>query len=115
VPITILNHYGSYLTYVQTNNLAPPGVQNALQASLNSMMDSVTALERILHTPVPLGYVIFLYQVVWVYLLLLPFQWVKQLEWVAIPVCMFASFALFGVINIGRELENPFDGDDNDL
>ncbi|KAI8865758.1 hypothetical protein GQ42DRAFT_88155 [Ramicandelaber brevisporus] len=115
VPVTILNHLGSYLTFIQSNNLSPPAVQNALQASLGALLDNVNSLERILHTPVPLGYVIFLFQVVWIYLLMIPFQLLSIIGWVTIPVSILAAFGVFGIINIGTVLENPFDGQINDL
>jgi hypothetical protein len=50
-----------------------------------------------------------------VYILLLPFQLYKSLGWVTIPASIFAAYIILGIALIGREIENPFGDDVNDL
>ncbi|MEG4276488.1 bestrophin family ion channel [Microcoleus sp. MON1_C1] len=82
---------------------------------LNSMIDVLGGCERILKTPIPLAYAIHLKQLLLLYCLALPFQMVKDLGWGTGPVVALISFTLFGIEEIGIEIENPFGHDANDL
>jgi putative membrane protein len=71
--------------------------------------------ERILKTPIPMAYAIHLKQLLLLYCLSLPFQMVSQLGWWTGPMVALISFTLFGIEEIGIEIENPFGCDRNDL
>lgn len=88
---------------------------NAMQELLNSMVNSLGGCERILKTPIPLAYAIHLKQLLLIYCLLLPFQIVDGLAWWTGPVVALISFTVFGIEEIGLEIENPFGHDSNDL
>jgi len=47
--------------------------------------------------------------------MLLPFQLYPVLKWVTIPATIAASYIILGILFIGREIENPFGQDVNDL
>ena len=49
------------------------------------------------------------------YILLLPFQLYKLLGYITIPASVFAAYIILGIALIGREIENPFGTDVNDL
>ncbi|KAF8946730.1 hypothetical protein BGZ47_011556 [Haplosporangium gracile] len=83
--------------------------------SVNSMIDIFTNMERIVFTPIPLAYSIHLRQVVYLYCLALPFTFLDVLGWLTVPLMCLVSFTLFGMEAIGREIENPFGKDENDL
>ena len=82
---------------------------------INSMIDVLGGCERILKTPIPLAYAIHLKQLLLLYCLALPFQMVKDLSWGTGLVVALISFTLFGIEEIGIEIENPFQHDTNDL
>ncbi|KAG0371125.1 hypothetical protein BGX24_001829, partial [Mortierella sp. AD032] len=86
-----------------------------LFTSINSMTDIFTNMERIVFTPIPLAYSIHLRQVVYLYCLALPFTFLDLLGWLTVPLMCLVSFTLFGMEAIGREIENPFGKDENDL
>lgn len=88
---------------------------NELQSILNGIVDTLGACERILRTPMPLAYAIHLKQLLLIYCLLLPFQFVDELHWWTAPAVTLVSFTLFGIEAIGVEIENPFGTDPNDL
>ncbi|KAK1086848.1 hypothetical protein LTR48_003134 [Friedmanniomyces endolithicus] len=69
----------------------------------------------IVNTPLPVAYSISIAQITWAYVMTLPFQLVKTLGWVAIPATILAGYIILGLAAIGRELENPFGQDVNDL
>ena len=50
-----------------------------------------------------------------VYCFSLPFQIVNDLLWFTPPFVALVSFAIFGIEEIGIEIENPFGYDPNDL
>lgn len=84
----------------------------------NLVVDLVNILggcERILKTPTPLAYTIFLKQMLIIYCLMLPIELVSKLNWWLIPVMTLISLILFGIEELGSEIENPFGHDLNDL
>jgi putative membrane protein len=92
---------------MHTNNQSVNGV-----VQLNDMLVGV---ERVLQTPLPIAYSIAISQITWVYVMMLPFQLWDSLRWVTIPGCIFAAYIILGIAAIGREIENPFGMDVNDL
>lgn len=79
------------------------------------MNDVLTGTERVLTTPLPIAYAIAISQITWVYCILLPFQLYSSLRWVTIPATVAAGYIILGLLLIGREIENPFGQDVNDL
>ena len=47
--------------------------------------------------------------------MMLPFQLWENLRWITIPGSIFAAYIILGLAAIGREIENPFGEDVNDL
>lgn len=87
----------------------------ALLQLLDQLVDSLGGCERILRTPIPLAYSIHLKQILFLYCLTLPFAMVEQLHWWTGLVTALIGFAMFGIEEIGVEIENPFGFDPNDL
>ncbi len=116
LPLEVLSHLSAYLKNVYDNNTLKVSIyQTQSLNALSSMNDVLVGTERILNTPMPVAYVISISQITWVYILLLPFQLVKKLEYITIPACVFAAYIILGLALIGREIENPFGDDVNDL
>lgn len=82
---------------------------------LDVMVDTLGGCERILKTPIPVAYSIHLKQLLLIYCLTLPFQLVTELQWLTAPIVSVISFTVFGIEQIGIEIENPFGHDANDL
>jgi putative membrane protein len=80
--------------------------------ALNEVMVGV---DRVLTTPLPIAYSIAISQITWVYVLMLPFQLWDDLKYITIPGSIFAAYIILGLSAIGREIENPFGHDVNDL
>ena len=82
---------------------------------LDVLVDCLGGCERILRTPMPFAYAIHLRQLLLLYCLILPFELVAKVgPWTALLVVII-SFTLFGIEEIGEEIENPFGRDPNDL
>jgi putative membrane protein len=114
-PLEIAFWIGDYLQHQHQLDLIDTFRLNAMFQLLDSMVDVLGGCERILKTPIPLAYSIHLKQLLLVYCLSLPFQIVKDLTWWTIPIVSLISFAVFGIEEIGIQIENPFGYYANDL
>ncbi|KAF2465294.1 UPF0187-domain-containing protein [Lindgomyces ingoldianus] len=116
LPLEILNHLSAYMKTIYDNGTFKVSIyQTQSLNALTTMNDVLTGTDRILNTPLPIAYSIAIGQITWVYILLLPFQLFKSLGWVTIPASMFSAYIILGIALIGREIENPFGVDVNDL
>ena len=114
-PLEIAFWLGDYLQVQQLKGRISPYQLQAMTQQVNSLVDSLGGCERILKTPLPLAYSIHLKQLLVMYCLALPFQVVSELNLWTVPVVALVAFAVFGVEEIGLEIENPFGCDPNDL
>lgn len=114
-PLEIAFWIGDYLSIQHERNNLDVYRLTAMNQLVNNMIEALSGCERILRTPIPLAYAIHLKQLLLLYCLALPFQMVKELSWGTAPVVALISFALFGIEEIGIEIENPFGHDPNDL
>jgi putative membrane protein len=88
---------------------------SALLGQVDALVNVLGGCERILKTPIPLAYAIHLKQLLLLYCLALPLQMVSTLGWWTAIAVGLISFAVFGIEQIGIEIENPFGHDTNDL
>ncbi|KAI6157219.1 Bestrophin, RFP-TM, chloride channel-domain-containing protein, partial [Pisolithus tinctorius] len=107
VPLAISLYLSSYIAALQNRkaDVDTPTIA-LLYATLNQLVDALTALERILTTPLPFSYSTHLWLVTVIYCLALPFQLWSTLEWLTVPATVLASFAFFGFILAGEEIES---------
>jgi len=86
-----------------------------LNGEIQSFTDICGACERIKNTPIPYSYSAFIKKFIFVYVLTLPFGYVFQLGYYAIPVVVFIFYVLASLELIAEEIEDPFGTDSNDL
>ncbi|KAF9525225.1 UPF0187-domain-containing protein [Crepidotus variabilis] len=115
IPVEIVLVLSNYTAYCMRNGLMQPAIATGVTANLTMLQDTVSNLERILNTPLPFAYQAHLRMSLWLYLFFLPFQIYSAFGWLTIPGTAFASFLLLGFLEIGQEIENPFNYDLNDL
>lgn len=116
LPFEIMNHLSSYIDAIMGNgNLTAPALQTQAFNSIFLLLDATAGCERVLATPLPLAYNIAISQITWLYVMVLPFQLYSKLGWVAIPGTIVAAYIILRIAAIGREIENPFGRDVNDL
>jgi ion channel-forming bestrophin family protein len=114
-PLEIMFWFSEYLQKSYKQGYLHVYQLNSLSILVNSLVDSITACERIQNTPIPLAYAIHLKQLLLIYCLSLPFQVVDQMEWITPIVVALVSFTLLGIEEIGIQIEDPFGRDANDL
>jgi putative membrane protein len=83
--------------------------------NIERMIDVLGACERILKTPVPYSYSMFLKKFIFLYVITLPIGFVATFAWWSVPVVMLVFYILVSVELIAEEIEDPFGVDENDL
>ncbi len=86
-----------------------------LNPELTSFAEICGACERIKNTPIPFSYSVFVKKFIFFYIMSLPFGFVFNLGYYVIPVVAFIFFVLASLELIAEEIEDPFDGDSNDV
>lgn len=87
----------------------------AMDTNVTALVDFHSGCERIVRTPIPFAYAQHIKLFVTLFCFSVPFAIVDQMKtYTPIAAAIFA-FALFGIDEIGVEIENPFGYDDNDL
>ena len=87
----------------------------SLDQNIQLLVDYCGACERIRWTPLPFAYTVHLRRVLIAYCMTLPCALVKDLGWGTVIVTFLVSYALFGIEEIGVEIEDPFGYEINDL
>lgn len=114
-PLEVAFWIGDYLQTQHRRDRLHIHQLTAMHELLDRLVDILGGCERILKTPMPIAYAIHLKQLLLLYCLSLPFQMVGNLGWWTAPTVLLISFTLFGIEEIGIEIENPFGHDANDL
>jgi predicted membrane chloride channel (bestrophin family) len=116
LPLEILSYLASYVDELALSGRLPiPMQQTTAYNNIAALNDVLVGTERVLNTPLPIAYSIAIAQITWVYVILLPFQLLSTLYWITIPATVVAAYIILGILFIGREIENPFGQDVNDL
>lgn len=115
LPLEILTYLSTYIKHVADEKLLDGAHVGTAMGCLTNLTEIQGGLERISNTPIPVAYSIAIAQVTWVYVLLLPMQLWNFLGWLTIPGTVFASYIILSFERIGREIEDPFGHDVNDL
>lgn len=114
-PLKIACWIGDYLQEQYRHDLVNLYQLNTLCKLVDDLVDVLGGCERILKTPTPLIYSIFLKQILVIYCLILPLELVIHLGWWTAFAMAFFSLILFGIEEIASELENPFRNEPNNL
>jgi ion channel-forming bestrophin family protein len=115
LPLAIATKISRIIQTGRERGLYPDYVQMQLDQNSQLLVDYMGACERIHKTPLPFAYVVHLRRMLVVYCLTLPFALIQTFGWVTIPVTFLVAYSLFGIEEIGVEIEDPFGFDDNDL
>lgn len=86
-----------------------------LDTQLTGFMDVSGGCERIKNTPIPFSYSSFVKKFIVLYVIALPIAYVITIGWLMIPLTVFVFYVLMSLEVIAEEIEDPFNGDENDL
>ena len=95
--------------------LIPDAIFSHLDQNVQLLIDYIGGCERIKKTPLPFAYMVHIRRALILYCFTLPFAIVSEFGTGAIVATFLVAYIFFGIEEIGVEIENPFDGDENDL
>ena len=115
LPLAIARRISRTLVEGRDAGLVTDVVLVSLDRNVHDLVDYLGGCERIKKTPLPFAYMVHLRRALILYCFTLPFALVADFGWGAMAGTLLVSYIFFGIEEIGVEIENPFDGDDNDL
>lgn len=90
-------------------------VFTTLDHDAHVLVDVIGACERIHKTPLPFAYVVHLRRALVLYCATLPVALAASFGWLTVPIVFGVTYIMLGIEEIGVEIEDPFEGDENDL
>jgi putative membrane protein len=87
----------------------------ALDQNVQLLVDFMGACERIRNTRIPFAYMVHLRRALILYCFTLPFALLGRFGWGSSFAVLFVAYVLYGIEEIGVEIEDPFGEDANDL
>jgi putative membrane protein len=115
VPLAICRDMGRVINDERQSGHITDIQQAMMDGHVSVLMDIIGACERIRKTPLPFAYVVHLRRALMIYTVTLPFCLVEPLRWWSVLATSLVAFVLFGIEEIGVEIEDPFGTDANDL
>ena len=115
VPLAVLCRITDLIRVARERDLIDSHQLQCLDQNIQSLTGYCGACERIRSTPLPFAYAVHLRRALMVYCFTLPFALVHRFGLVTIPVTLVVAYILFGIEEIGVEIEDPFGEDTNDL
>lgn len=86
-----------------------------MDACISDLIDLWGGCERILKTPVPFAYAHHIKSFLTIFCFTAPFTMIGDMGWYAPAAAAIVAFGLYGIDEIGVEIEDPFGRDENDL
>lgn len=114
-PMLIATQMTEVLKQAQTRGAVSEWVMTAMDQNIQLLVDYLGGCERIRKTPLPFAYVVHLRRALVLYCFTLPFALVDNFAWATVLDTLLVAYILFGIEEIGVEIEGPFGNDDNDL
>jgi ion channel-forming bestrophin family protein len=115
VPSAVARRITTLLAEARAEGRLTDYVAVTIDGNIQLLIDYIGGCERIQKTPLPFAYVVHLRRALILYCLTLPFALVETYGWATAGDTLLIAYILFGIEEIGVEIENPFDEDDNDL
>ncbi len=114
-PLAVSQRLSGLLLEARQQGLISDYVQMTLDQHVARLVDSLGGCERIHNTPLPFAYVVHLRRALIAYCYTLPFALLNDFEWLTAPVTLLIAYLMYGIEEIGVQIEDPFGCDDNDL
>lgn len=114
-PVLYLTGVTRLVGEARANGLISAEVHQNMDQNLTALVDNLGGAERIMKTPVPFAYAQHIKGFLFIFCFTLPFVLAEPTgRWNALASAAVA-YALFGIEEIGVEIEDPFGDDPNDL
>jgi len=114
-PLRIYNALVNYVDSLYSEGKTRTQEIYHFKSELNKFIDVCGGCERIKSTPIPFSYSVFLKKFIFFYVMLFPLIYCVHMSFFIIPVTVFILYVLASIELIAEEIEDPFNGDPNDL
>ena len=114
-PVAILNGTAALLREDWKAGRIDVYALTQMERTMATLTDLLGGCERILKTPIPWPYSILLHRLVAFYCFALPFGIAQDVGWATPVITLLVAYAMFGLDEIGEDIERPFDYDPNSL
>ncbi|MDG1333361.1 MAG: bestrophin family ion channel [Crocinitomicaceae bacterium] len=115
VPVEIVHMMFKHMNKLKSDGQLSEIEYLAINENLDSLVDSLGACERILNTPIPFSYSLFLKKFIFIYTTTLPLAFVTTFGYFSALIATFVFYVLVSMEVLAEEIEDPFGTDDNDL
>lgn len=114
-PLRIIAWLGQRFTAEANSGALTELRLQTLEQTLSDLVDLWSGCERILRTPVPFAYAHHIKSFLTIFCFTAPFTMIGSMGWYAPAAAAVVAFGLYGIDEIGVEIEEPFGRDPNDL
>jgi putative membrane protein len=114
-PLEIARRITALLRQARDRELVSDYVMASIDQNVQLLIDYLGGCERIHRTPLPFAYMVHLRRAIILYTFTLPFALYKDFGWGTILVTFMVDYMFFGIEEIGVTIEDPFEGQENDL
>eukprot|EP00736_Rhodelphis_marinus_P011259 Rmarinus@m.7867 len=114
-PLVVLGWMTCALSKLRKRNLLEEEELIHLDSTITEMIEGFNGCDKIKKTPMPFPYVQMVYIFAFLYLGLLPFVMVDLFGMLTVFPATLMAFSMFGINQVGVEIEDPFGYDANDL
>lgn len=115
IPVEIVHLMFKHMNKLKSEGRLSEIEYLAINDNLDSLVDSLGACERILNTPIPYSYSLFLKKFIFIYTTTLPLAFVTTFGYFSALIATFVFYVLVSMEVLAEEIEDPFGIDDNDL
>lgn len=115
VPLAVARQITALIEDARVAGVISDIQQVQIDQNVQLLIDYLGGCERIRSTPLPFAYAVHLRRALMAYCFTLPLALVSQFGWDTIIATLFLAYVLFGIEEIGVEIEDPFGTDENDL
>ena len=115
VPLAVLRQMTELVLASRQRDMIDSHQLQSLDQNLQLLGDYCGGCERIRSTPLPFAYAVHLRRALMGFCFTLPLALVEKFGLITIPATLAIAYTLFGMEEIGVEIEDPFGDDTNDL
>jgi len=115
LPMVVARRVTEAIAEARQRELISDYVMMKLDQNVQLLVDYMGACERIRKTPMPFAYMVHQRRAIIIYCFTLPFALLESFGWFTILATLLIAYTLYGIEEIGVEIEDPFGEDENDL
>lgn len=115
IPNIVANHMYSQINKYRVEGKITFEQFLSLETHMVSLIDIHGGCEKIINTPIPLPFKLFVQKALQFYMIIFPFGWVEEFGILIIPILIVLVYILKGLEILAEDMEDPFGENDGVL